>query len=250
MLGGSTVRPTRASSPTDTGAGAHDPDGSRARRAIRGRRAAGAARSARPRAPASSCRSPAVSPAPAMRASDGDRRRRSRRPPPPSPRRRRARSSAGGVSTYQSTSTTPGVGSKMSLTCPGDLEAPLRDRGRRPRRPASAAPAAPAAPRRPGSARRAFAATGSERVAHALGDRVALLATAPPSARRFTCRSARFGAAAQEVVPHEAVEVVGRRRARRSSGRSSTAGCFSASRASPRRRAPSPRAACPRACRR
>ena len=57
--------------------------------------------------------------------------------------------SAASSSTYQSMSTTPGVCSKIDLTCAATLAA-APGRARRPRRPASAAPAGPAALRRPG----------------------------------------------------------------------------------------------------
>ena len=88
-----------------------------------------------------------------------------------------------------------------------------------------------------------------ERWREPLGDRRGSARRARPCPTSITCRSARFGLAPQEVVPHQAVERVRRRRA----------GVALDARdrlvaAAPRRRAPTPRrrssrAACPRACR-
>ena len=82
-------------------------------------------------------------------------------------------------STYQSTSTTPGVCSKMpSLAVRARYDGPGRARRLRPR--ASAARAGPAAPRRPGSSRRSARRSAARRSPHPLGDLVALLARARP----------------------------------------------------------------------
>ena len=132
----------------------------------------------------------------------------------------------------------------------GHSEAPLRDRARRPRRPASAAPAGRAAPRRPGC-RRARAGRRRDRVRARRRFAIAWLCSLRSSLpTRFTCRSAMIRLAPQEVVPHQTVEVVRRRRAGVASVRSVTSGSLQRlvgkRRARPAR---SPRAACPRACR-
>ena len=185
----------RVSSPMATGDGAAEADRLERVGRDRGRRAAGAARSARPRGPARRAGGPTVSPAPAMRtteatAAGGDAGGRglllvhlqhdpsaaaSRRTSPRRPRR--------------------GVLLKRPLHLAWRAPGAGRRRARTPRPRASAAPAGPAAPRPPGSGRR----TSSRPARAPPRTRLAmawLCADRSSFGTRFTCRSAWCGAAA------------------------------------------------------
>ena len=122
-------------------------------------------------------------------------------------------------STYQSTSTTPGVRLERRLHLLRRARRGGPRRGRRPRPPASAAPAARAAPRPPGCARRAALATGSSSQ-RALRFAIAWLCADRSSlGDEVHLEVGQVRRAPQEVVAHEAVEVVRRRGAGVASGR-------------------------------